>query len=402
MRIGYLMNIYPVTSATFIRREIGALEKQGVEVHRFALRTWAETLVDPQDKIEQAKTTYLLSGRSGALVADFFKELGSNPKGVFRAIGLWVKLLNNARSGVVRHVAYLLEAISLKRNLTDAGIEHVHAHYSTNTAAVAMMAEAAGGPGYSFTAHGPDEFLDWTASSLKLKVHRARFVAAITHYCRSLLTLAAGQEAWDKIKVVRCGVQTDEFIPTNAPFDASAPFVCVGRLCPQKAQVLIVQALGRVAKRHPNIKIEFIGDGESRAAVEAAIKEHGVENNVALLGWQSSDAVRERLGKAKALILPSFAEGLPIVIMESFALARPVISSFIAGIPELVTSDNGWLVPASSVQAIEDAIEQAIQTSPEMLAQMGENGRQAIEKHHDVDLNAAKLKDLIQAHIGAE
>lgn len=401
MRIGYLMNIYPVTSATFIRREIGALEKQGVEVHRFALRTWTEELVDPQDKLEQEKTTYLLSGRSRGLIADFFKELAGNPKGVFRAIGLWARLLNNARSGPIRHVAYLLEAISLKRALTESNIGHVHAHYSTNTAAVAMMSEAAGGPGYSFTAHGPDEFLDWSASSLKLKVHRARFVAAITDYCRSVLTLAAGQDAWGKIRVVRCGVQTDEFIPTKATFDGAVPFVCVGRLCPQKAQVLIVQALGRVAKRHPDIKIEFIGDGESRAEVEAAIKEHGVEDNVELLGWQSSDVVRDRLGKAKALILPSFAEGLPIVIMESFALARPVISSFIAGIPELVTPENGWLVPASSVDAIEDAMEQAMQASPKTLAQMGANGRRAIEVDHDVDVNAAKLKELFRDYVDA-
>ena len=401
MRIGYLMNIYPVTSATFIRREIGALEKQGVEVHRFALRTWTEELVDPQDKLEQEKTTYLLSGRSRGLIADFFKELAGNPKGVFRAIGLWARLLNNARSGPIRHVAYLLEAISLKRALTESNIGHVHAHYSTNTAAVAMMSEAAGGPGYSFTAHGPDEFLDWSASSLKLKVHRARFVAAITDYCRSVLTLAAGQDAWGKIRVVRCGVQTDEFIPTKAPFDGAVPFVCVGRLCPQKAQVLIVQALGRVAKRHPDIKIEFIGDGESRAEVEAAIKEHGVEDNVELLGWQSSDVVRDRLGKAKALILPSFAEGLPIVIMESFALARPVISSFIAGIPELVTPENGWLVPASSVDAIEDTMEQAMQASPKTLAQMGANGRRAIEVDHDVDVNAAKLKELFRDYVDA-
>ncbi len=399
MRIGYLMNIYPVTSATFIRREINALERQGLDVRRFAIRTWDEALVDPQDEIEKEKTTYLLSGRSKALIGDFLKELVSNPAGVFRAVGLWARLLNNARSGFVRHVAYLLEAISLKRALTAAEVTHVHAHYSTNTAAVAMMAEATGGPGYSFTAHGPDEFLDWSAASLKLKVQRARFVVAITDYCRSLLTLAAGQSEWDKIKVVRCGVQTDEFVPTTAPFE-DAPFVCVGRLCPQKAQVLVVQALARVAKRHPDIKIEFIGDGESRSAVEAEIKTHKLDSNVELLGWQSSAVVRERLGKAKALILPSFAEGLPIVIMESFSLSRPVISSFIAGIPELVTPENGWLVPAGSVDAIENALQAAMQTAPEQLRAMGEVGRTAVLAHHDVDANAAKLYDLFRTEAG--
>jgi len=401
MRIGYLMNIYPVTSATFIRREIVSLEEQGVYVHRFALRTWTEELVDPQDVVEQEKTTYLLSGRGLALIGDFFKELVANPKGVFRAMGLWARLMNNARAGFVRHVAYLLEAVSLKRHLLETDIDHVHAHYSTNTAAVAMLAEAAGGPGYSFTAHGPDEFLDTTASSLKLKVTKARFVAAITDYCRSVLTLAAGQGAWDKIKVVRCGVQTDAFVPTQAPFDGDAPFVCVGRLCPQKAQVLIVKAIGQIAKRYPNVRVVFIGDGESRADVEAEIKAQGVAAQVELLGWQSSDVVRERLGQAKALLLPSFAEGLPIVIMEAFALGRPVVSSYIAGIPELVTPENGWLVPASSVDAIAEAMEKVMQSSPEDLARMGGNGRSRVEAEHNVDENAAQLKSLFRDYISA-
>ena len=392
------MNTYPFTSATFIRREIRALEKLGVEVSRFSIRKWDQELVDPQDVEEVELTHYILSGRSSALLSDFAKEVVKNPIGTAKAIGIWAKLLGKARAGVVRHLAYLLEGISLKRSLLDADVEHVHAHYSTNTAAVAMIAEAAGGPGYSFTAHGPDEFLDWTASSLKMKVHKARFVAAITDYCRSLLTLAAGQSAWDKIEVVRCGVQTDEFVPTGAPFDASAPFVCVGRLCPQKAQVLIVEALSRVVKRHPDIKVEFIGDGESREDVEAAIKRHGLEKNTELLGWQSNQVVRERLGRAKALLLPSFAEGLPIVIMESFSMGRPVISSFIAGIPELVTPDNGWLVPAGSIDAIEKALETAMSTPPEQLAEMGKNGQNQVAEFHDVDRNAAILLDRFKSY----
>lgn len=392
------MNTYPFTSATFIRREIRALEKLGAEVSRFSIRKWDQELVDPQDIEEVDLTHYILSGRSGALLTDFAKELIKNPVGVAKAIGIWAKLLGNARAGVVRHLAYLLEGISLKRSLDDADVQHVHAHYSTNTAAVAMISEAAGGPGYSFTAHGPDEFLDWTASSLKMKVHKARFVVAITDYCRSLITLAAGQSAWDRIKVVRCGVQTDEFVATDAPFDATAPFVCVGRLCPQKAQVLIVEALSRVVKRHPDVKVEFIGDGESRADVEAAIKKYGLEKNTELLGWQSNQVVREKLGRAKALLLPSFAEGLPIVIMESFSMGRPVISSFIAGIPELVTPENGWLVPAGSIDAIEKALETALSTSSSKLAEMGRNGQNQVKAAHDVDHNAAILLNHMQTY----
>jgi colanic acid/amylovoran biosynthesis glycosyltransferase len=394
--IGYLMNIYPVTSATFIRREIRALEAQGVTVNRYAIRRWSEALVDDNDQQEQTRTHYLLSGRSLELILDFFREALSNPLGLARALMVWGTLLWTAKSGIIRHVAYLLEAISLKRQMQRDQVAHLHAHFSTNTAAVALLAHKLGGPGYSFTAHGPDEFIDWGPSSLRLKVTEARFVIAISKYCRTQLTLAAGQSAWDKIHIVRCGVQTDEFMHNKAPFEATSPFVCVGRLCPQKAQVLIVEAIAQVAADYPNIRIRLIGDGESRADVEAAIARHAMQDNVELLGWQNNAQVRDVLGHARALVLPSFAEGLPVVIMEAMALGRPVISSFIAGIPELVDNSNGWIIPAGSVEDIVAALRQAMVAKPSMLKKLGQAGRQRVIADHDVEKNAAQLRAIIE------
>lgn len=397
MRIGYLMNIYPVTSGTFIRREIRAIERQGWEVKRYALRRWEETLVDPDDISEQEQTLYLLSGRVAELVKEFFAELISNPRGMWRALAAWARFLGNARSGFARHCAYLLEAVSLKRAMARDGVVHLHAHWSTNTAAIALMAHRLGGPGYSFTAHGPDEFIDWGPSSLKFKASEAQFVACISKFCRTQLALAAGQGVWDKLKIIRCGLGLEEFALSDAPFDATAPFVCVGRLCPQKAQVLLVEAAAEVVRDHPELRIELIGDGESRADVEAAIARHGLESHIALLGWKSSAEVRDHLGRARALLLPSFAEGLPVVIMEALALGRPAISTFIAGIPELVDQETGWIIPAGSAPDIAQAMRAALEASPETLAQMGRTGRARVEAQHDVAKNAQALMELIEA-----
>lgn len=389
------MNMYPVTSATFIRREIAAHEAAGVEVKRYAIRRWDEALVDPQDAIEQDRTHYLLSGRLGGLIGDFFLELVQNPLGLWRALIIWAKLVGNARAGFARHCAYLLEAISLKRAMGADEVDHLHAHWSTNTAAVAMIAHRLGGPTFSFTAHGPDEFIDWGPSSLRLKVSQAKFVAAISKYCRTQLALAAGPEVWDRLAIVRCGVDLDEFAVSDAPFDATAPFVCVGRLCPQKAQTLLVEATAQVAKTHPDVKLDLIGDGESRAEVEAAVARHGLHDNVRLLGWQNSAQVRDSLGRARALLLPSFAEGLPVVIMEAYALGRPVISTYIAGIPELVDDQAGWIIPAGSVEDIAMAMRSALDADGTTLTAMGQTGRARVEQHHDVSANAALLRDLM-------
>lgn len=397
MRIGYLMNIYPVTSGTFIRREIRAIEHQGWEVKRYALRRWDEALVDPDDQSEQEQTLYLLSGRVPALVGEFFAELVQNPRGMWRAIKAWAHFLGNARSGMARHCAYLLEAVSLKRAMARDGVQHLHAHWSTNTAAIALMAQRLGGPGYSFTAHGPDEFIDWGPSSLKFKTSEARFVACISKFCRTQVALASGHDQWDKLKIIRCGVGMEEFTPSDAPFGDAAPFVCVGRLCPQKAQVLLVEAAAEVVRTHPQLRIELVGDGESRAEVEAAIARHGLGDNITLLGWKSSAEVRDILGRARALLLPSFAEGLPVVIMEALALGRPAISTFIAGIPELVDDSTGWIIPAGSVEDITAAMRAALDTDPAMLARMGQEGRARVEAQHDVAANAKALMGLIEA-----
>jgi hypothetical protein len=181
MKIGYLLNSYPMTSTTFIRREIAALEAIGVAVRRFAIRRWGDELVDPTDRAEQARTRYLLSGRPAALVGAFIAELATNPAGIAGALRAWGHLVRNA-GGLVRHVAYLLEAAAMKRAALREGIRHVHAHFSTNPAAVAMLAHLMGGPSYSFTAHGPDEFLDPQSSSLALKIEKAAFVVAISHF----------------------------------------------------------------------------------------------------------------------------------------------------------------------------------------------------------------------------
>ncbi|MBY8978160.1 glycosyltransferase family 4 protein [Rhodobacteraceae bacterium NNCM2] len=404
MKIGYLINTYPVTSGTFIRREIHALEAQGAEVARYAVRRWDQALVDPADRAEAARTQYLLSGRKAGLVTGFLGELVRNPGGMVRALGLWRRLVANAGGGLVRHVAYLMEAAVLRRLTARDGVGHLHCHFSTNPAAVAMLAHAMGGPTYSFTAHGPDEFLDTGAASLGLKIDKAAFVVAISHFCRGTLALAAElagvRGAWDKIHIVRCGLDLGDFPVSGAGFD-TPEIVCVGRLCPQKGQVLIPAAVAEVARAHPGIRVVLIGDGDSRGAIEAEIARLGLETQIELAGWATNAEVRERVGRARALLLPSFAEGLPIVIMEALALGRPVITTYIAGIPELVDAGCGWILPAGDEAALARALGEVMAASPEKLAEMGREGRTRVEAQHDQNANAALLKTFFDKTAGA-
>ncbi|WP_342069660.1 glycosyltransferase family 4 protein [Yoonia algicola] len=392
MGLAYLMNTYPITSTTFVRREIHAHEAAGVPVARFAIRDWAEVPVDPRDRDEVGKTTYILKQGAWALAGRTLSEMVTNPLGFVRATTTMLHLATRPGSTGVKHVAYLMEAVFLKQATKAQGIYHVHAHFSTNSAAVALLSRRLGGPSYSFTAHGPDEFDDPAGNGLPMKVEYAAFVAAITDYAREVILTATGGKGAHKVHVVRCGIDLDEFNLTPPP--ENRRIVCVGRLCPAKAQALLVEAVAPLVKDFPNLELVFIGDGEDRASIESRVAELGLENHVTLAGWGTGEDVRAAIRGARICALPSFAEGLPIVLMESLAMGRAVVTTKITGIPELVDDKVGWVVAAGDVPALQNAVAQALSADTEALAALGATGRARVAQAHDQTQNAAKLRTL--------
>jgi glycosyltransferase involved in cell wall biosynthesis len=160
---------------------------------------------------------------------------------------------------------------------------------------------------------------------------------------------------------------------------------------------VLLQAAQLLFKRGVHLELVLAGDGEMRGDIEALIREYGLGEGVRITGWISGEQVLRELQAARALVLPSFAEGLPVVIMEAMALGRPVVSTFVAGIPELVQAgENGWLVPAGDVEALADAMQACLQSSTERLDAMGLNGRQRVLQRHDVNVEAAKLAGWFQ------
>lgn len=392
MGLAYLMNTYPITSTTFVRREINAHEAAGVPVFRFAIRDWAEELVDPRDQAEIAKTTYILKQGIGRLLARAMREVITHPVGFGRAFKTTLHLATRPGSVGLKNFAYLLEAVFFKQAAAAQNVTHVHAHFSTNSTAVALLARRMGGPSYSFTAHGPDEFDDTVGNGLAIKVRYAAFVAAITDYARGVIVTAADPADEAKVHVVRCGIDLAEFAPSAPP--PNKRIVCVGRLCPAKAQGLLVEAIAPLITEHPTLELVLIGDGEDRPTLESQISSLGLDGHVTLSGWGTGQEVRDAIQDARVFALPSFAEGLPIVLMESLAMERAVVTTRITGIPELVDAESGWIVPPGDVLALREAIAEALSADTATLARMGATGRKRVMQSHDQTKNAAALRAL--------
>ena len=390
MKIAVLCNCYPAVSHSFVRREIAALEAQGHEVRRFTIRSSKSPLPDQADRDEALRTFVVLERGIAPLIWAAIKVMLTRPGSALE--GLLLALRMGRRSGaVLRNFAYFAEACVILDALRDNPVEHLHVHFGTNPAAVARLMRRLGGPPYSFTAHGPDEFDAPIPLDLAGKIADAAFVVAISNFGRSQLMRWSPPAQWGKIVVVRCGLD-EQFLRGVSSPAPDVPEICsFARLSGQKGLPLLVEAAAMLKDRGVDFRLNIIGDGDLRASLEAQIASLGLGDQVRLVGSKSAEEVRSYLTAARIFVLPSFAEGLPVVIMEALALCRPVVVTAIAGTPELVDDRCGWVIPAGSAERLCDAMEAALKAPIETVRTMGEEGRRRVIAAHDAAVNAKAL-----------
>ena len=399
IRLGYLTSVYGRASDTFIRSEVAGLRSLGHEVRTFSIRRPPSTeLVSEEIRREQAETEAVLDLGLARLALATLGEAARSPRRMVDAVRLTASIRGPGLKGHLLPIVYLMEAAYLAGRLRAGGVEHLHNHIGENSAAVAMIACAIAGIPYSLTIHGPGEFDRPRDLALDVKIGRAAFVAAVTEFGRSQLFRWSNYVDWPKVQIVHCGVEP-LFLDREPDLPPEAPrFVCVARLAEQKGQLVLIEAAGRLAAEGVDFGITLVGDGPMRRPIEEAIERLGIGDRVRLAGWMGAEGVRDEILKARALVLPSFAEGLPVVIMEALALGRPVISTYIAGIPELVeTGACGWLVPAGSVDELARAMREALSSPVEELARMGREGARRVAERHDSRIEARKLSALFEA-----
>ena len=396
-RIAYFVNQYPKVSHSFIRREILALERLGFEVQRIALRGWDGELVDKEDRRERTLTRYVLEAGLSALLLALLRTLLLAPGRFLAALALALRMARRAERPLPYHLACLAEACRMLPWLQSFGATHVHAHFGTNSAEVVMLAHALGGPSYSFTVHGPEEFDKPQFLGIGEKVRRSAFVVAISSFARSQLYRWVEHAYWPKVKVVHCGLEPAFYNIAPVPPVVAPRLVSVGRLSAEKGQLLLVEAARRLAAKGIHFELVLIGDGEMRAELEALIVKHALGKQVRMTGLITTERLREEILLSRGLVLPSFAEGLPMVIMEAMALRRPVLTTCVAGIPELIQQNkSGWLIPPGSIDALTAAMEELLSRSPEELRLVGENAYARVVERHSIDIEAAKLAALFR------
>jgi glycosyltransferase involved in cell wall biosynthesis len=245
--------------------------------------------------------------------------------------------------------------------------------------------------------HGPTELYDVPGHRLAAKARAADFVVCISDFARSQLMGLLDEDGWDRLHVVHCGIDPDEYRPDPAP--AGTPRVlCVGRLVPEKGQAVLVDAIARLRERGVPVECTLVGEGPSRPALETAIRARGLDGAVELAGAVSQDEIRAHYAAADVFCLPSFAEGVPVVLMEAMAMEIPVVTTRIAGIPELVADGvDGVLVAPGRPDELADALAR-LAGAPDERRRLGAAGRRAVLERYDIRAIGPALRALFERH----
>lgn len=398
--IAELVSRYPKPSHSFVREEIAGLEAAGARVVRVTVRPCEEELVDPRDRAEAERTRVLLARGALGLVPALLGCALARPGAFLRALALAWRMGRGTRAGLARHLAYLAEACTLRRWLASERVEHLHAHFGNNPAAIAALCGALGGPPWSFSAHGTESFEAPEELRFDLKVAHASFARVVCEAGRAQLMRWSAARDWPRIHVVRCGLGAEFLAPERseeAPPASGSRLVCVARFSPEKAHLVLLEAVATLVREGRPLELVLVGDGPLRPALEERVRALGLEGRVRLRGWLGGEDVRRELLAARGLVLASFAEGLPVVLMEALALRRPVVATAVGGVAELVRPGReGWLVPPGCADALAAALRELLEASPSELAALGASGAERVRLLHDGAANARALLALVE------
>jgi glycosyltransferase involved in cell wall biosynthesis len=411
MRIGYVIGHYPAVSHTFILREVHALRRLGVHVDTVSIhRSQPKDLLSAVDREENARTFGVLPPRWPELLGAHLFALLTRPRRYAATALLAARLSRPGWRGRLWTLFYFAEAGLVWRHLHGLDIDHIHVHHLTQASDVAMLAVELEGERanhrrwtWSFSLHGPDEFFEVADTRLAVKARSASAVSCISDFARSQVMAVLDEDEWSKLWVIHNGVDPDHFAPPANRQNGSGPLsvLYIGRMVPVKGQALLIDAVEQLRRSGLNIEATLLGEGVRRESLTRLVRDRGLDDAIRLPGVVGQEEIRDYYRQADIFVLPSFAEGVPGVLMEAMAMGLPVVTTRIAGIQELVEDGySGFVVPPGRVDVLVDAV-QRLASNPELRREMGERGRAKVIAEYSIEPSAAGMHEMFAAVIGS-
>jgi glycosyltransferase involved in cell wall biosynthesis len=399
LRIAYLVSQYPTVSHTFILREIRALREMGLQIRVISIRDPdrpGENL-SPVER-EESRGTYCVTASVSRALRDHLLALFTQPAGYLRGILYALRLSGLDLGALLYNIFYFAEAVVVGQEMKRERLNHVHIHFSST---VGLFVAKIFPISISITIHGSDEFSDMASFHMTEKIAASSFICAISSYGRSQLMKASGYEQWMKFEVAPLGVDTSVFLPR--PFRDKPPLyqlLYVGRLAPPKGQHILIAAVDLLVKRGYPVRLRLVGDGPDRRSLEQDVATRGLGREVVFEGAVNQNQVHALYREADIFALSSFAEGVPVVLMEAMAMEIPCVATRITGIPELIRDGtDGLLVTPSDDEELAAAIARLID-DPALRQTIGRAGRRRVLDKYDLGRNITRLAEILTRRLG--
>lgn len=393
-RLAYLLSEYPHIRHAYLLREIRGLRKLGLTVDTVAVRPDDRTpdQCTRDETEERASTFYILNAGMGGILSAHLKTFFSRPAAWCAGLARALSYGDFHPRRTLYAVYYFIEAVVAGCWITERGISHVHTHYAST---VAWIMARVFPLEISMSIHGSGEFDDPRGFRLSEKIDASKFVRAISYFGQSQIMRAVPYEQWSKIEICRLGIDPALFPPR--PFrDGSSPFefLCVGGMANPRAFQIILQALSMTGS--PDAILRLVGDGPDRPLLERLARELGIANRVIFEGWKHQDLLRHIYARSDAFVFSSFAEGIPVVLMEAMAMSIPCVAPRISGIPELIRDGlDGLLFAASDAGELSISMTRLIQDSA-LCRSLGESAHARILELYDLNQNIADLAGIFE------
>lgn len=398
--LAYLVSCYPAVSHTFILREVVRLRKFGFRIHTVSINSPIELSAFTEAETQEVESTFYVKRRGVVrIVGDHIRSFVSRPWQYVRGMWLALQLTSLDLAHLLHHISYFVEAVVVGEWLRRNRLHHLHVHFANAGSTVALIVSKMYPVRYSITVHGSDEFYGVAFYRLKEKVEGASFICCVSQFCRSQLMRITSPELRDKFEICPLGVDPQQFQPVLHAQGGTFNICCVGRLVVGKGQGVLFEAVPEILRTHHNVHLHLVGDGPDKHVLEKTAHDYGIAANVTFHGAVNQRRVREILASADAFVLPSFAEGVPVSLMEAMAMCIPCISTTVAGIPELITSGvDGILVPPSDAEKLGGAIRKLIE-DPDYRLRLGLAGRQTVIDRYNLQVNVAHLVHVFQKRV---
>ncbi len=393
--IAYLNSEYPSLSHTFIEREVRALRERGIEIRTFSVRAPGKHATLGEEHARAAKETQAILASRANLVFDALRAAATSPLSTFRTIIAGQRLAPPGVSSRIRHAAYALEGIWLARRLREEGIGHIHCHMANNGAAVALLA-CRYDPTltYSLSIHGSAEFFHVDTWTLAPKVEGAVFVRCISNFCRAQIMAWTSPACWDRLHVVHCGIDVSRFSATPRESSRTLRLLTVGRLHPIKGYPLLLEACRTMSDEGIDWTLDMVGDGPMMGTLTSHADRLGIRSRVTFSGAVGQDRIQPHFDRAGVIVISSFMEGVPVVLMEGMAKGMAVLTTAVGGIPELVEPGvSAEVVPPGSAAALADGLRRLAAAGPR-LPDMGAAGRRRVLAEFSIEQTATGMADL--------